>query len=339
MILVTGASGLVGSHLLLSLIKKGHSVKALATKESSKLKTLQTFIAYDKANEALFAKINWCFGDITDAEFLFEMLENVDYVYHCAAVVSFSPKEVDNMNRINIQGTETLVNMCLLRNVRKFCHVSSVAALGKTTNGDVITEETYFVTSPQNSNYGISKYNAEREVWRGAEEGLEVVVVNPSVILGPGDWQSGSSNMFSSAFKGLRYYSEGSTGFVDVRDVAEIMIQLMESSIHHQRYIVCAENLPYSEVFNRMHDCFDKKRPGIKASAALAAIVWRVEKIKSKITGSNPLITKETVEAAFQKVHFSNTKIKQALRYEFIPINQSIETICKLFLAQQKTKQ
>jgi nucleoside-diphosphate-sugar epimerase len=336
MILVTGASGLLGSQLILSLVKKGYQVKALATKESSKIKALQIFKCYDPKDEALFEKVTWCFGNINDSEFLFDILEHVEYVYHCAAIVSFNPKEINNMNHINVQGTEALVNMCLLRKVKKFCHVSSVAALGKNTDGSMVTEETHFVNSPQNSNYGISKYNAEREVWRASEEGLQVVIVNPSVILGPGDWCSGSSNMFSSAFKGLKYFSNGITGFVDVRDVANIMIQLMESNFHHQRYIVCAQNMKYSEVFNYMHDNFGKKRPSIKASKLLAAMVWRLEKIKSLITNSNPLITKETVDAAFQEVHFSNEKIKNALNYEFIPVKNSIETICKIFLQQQQ---
>jgi nucleoside-diphosphate-sugar epimerase len=335
MILVTGASGLLGSHLLLYLVKKGYNIKALATDESSKKKALKTFNAYQN-DSAYFEKINWCFGDITDSEFLYELLENVDYVYHCAAVVSFSPNDIENMNRINVNGTEALVNMCLLRNIKKFCHVSSVAALGKTTDGSIVTEETHFINSPQNSNYGISKYNAEREVWRASEEGLNIVIVNPSVILGPGDWNSGSSNMFSSAYKGLKYFSDGITGFVDVRDVAAIMIKLMEGNFNHQRYIVCAENIAYSEVFNLMHDNFNKKRPSVKASKALAAVVWRLEKLRSKITGKNPLITKETVEAAFQKVYFSNQKISNELNYNFIAVRESINVICKIFLAQQK---
>ena len=335
MILVTGASGLLGSHLILALLKNGYQVKALATAETSKNKALQTFKAYN-ADEVLFNKVTWCFGNITDSEFLFEILEGVDYVYHCAAVVSFSPKDIENMNHINVKGTEALVNMCLLRKIKKFCHVSSVAALGKNTDSDVITEETHFVNSPQNSNYGISKYNAEREVWRASEEGLQVVIVNPSVILGPGDWLTGSSNMFSSAYKGLKYFSDGVTGFVDVRDVAAIMIKLMESNINHQRFIVCAENLPYSEVFNQIHDNFGKKRPSIKASIFLAAIVWRIEKIKALLTNTNPLITRETVIAAFQKVHFSNQKVKTALKHEFIPIKKSLETICKIYLLQRK---
>lgn len=335
MILVTGASGLLGGHVLLMLAKKGFQIKALATKEISKIKALNTFKAYNKQDEKLFENIQWVFGSITDSEFLFEILEGVDVVYHCAAVVSFGPNDIEIMNQTNINGTEALVNMCLLKNIKKFCHVSSVAALGKNTDDSLITEETYFVNSPKNSNYGISKYNAEREVWRASEEGLPIVIVNPSVILGPGDWNTGSSNMFSSAYKGLKYYSEGVTGFVDVRDVANIMIQLMESNIQHQRFIVCAENLKYSDVFNQIHDAFGKKRPYIKASHFLAEIVWRLEKIKSKLTGTNPLITKETVDAAFQKVAFSNKKVKQTLNYNFIPISESISTICKIF-EQQK---
>jgi dihydroflavonol-4-reductase len=336
MILVTGASGLLGAHLLLSLVKRGYQVRALATNESSKIKAIKIFEAYDPADKALFDKIDWCFGTINDGEFLYEILEDVDYVYHCAAIVSFNTREIERMNFINIQGTETLVNMSLARKVKKFCHVSSVAALGKNTDGSEVDEETHFINSPQNSNYGISKYNAEREVWRASEEGLEVVIVNPSVILGPGEWNSGSSNMFSSAYKGLKYYSDGITGFVDVRDVVNIMVQLMEGNIHHERYIICAENLPYSNVFNKMHDCFGVKKPQIKASKFLAALVWRLEKLKSIIIGGNPLITKETVEAAFQKVTFSNEKVKQTLNYKFIPIHESIETICKIFLSQQK---
>ena len=336
MVLVTGASGLLGSHILLALLKKGYAVKALATAENSVAKAEKTFTAYNPNDADLFSKIQWVFGSINDTEFLLDTLKDITHVYHCAAVVSFSPSEIDNMNKINAGGTEALVNMCLLSKVEKFCHVSSVAALGKTLNGEAVNEETYFVSSPQNSNYGISKYNAEREVWRAAEEGLHVVVVNPSVILGPGDWNSGSSNMFSSAYKGLKYYSNGITGFVDVRDVAQIMIALMESNIVHERFLVCAQNLPYKDVFDMMHDCFNTKRPAIKASKFLAGIVWRLEKIKSLLMGGNPLITKETVDAAFQQVHYSNDKVIKTLNYTFIPIEETIKTNCAIFLQQKK---
>jgi nucleoside-diphosphate-sugar epimerase len=334
MVLVTGASGMLGSHVLLSLLKKGYQVKALSTSESSVHKALDTFKAYHKDDEKLFSQIKWCFGNINDGGLLYDLLEGVDYVYHCAAIVSFSPQDLEKMNETNIKGTEVLVNMCLHRNIKKFCHVSSVAALGKTNGDDMVTEDTYFVNSPQNSNYGISKYNAEREVWRAAEEGLKVVVVNPSVILGPGDWRSGSSNMFSNAYKGLKYYSNGVTGFVDVRDVAEIMIRLTESKIEQERFIICSENLQYAEVFNMIHDAFGVRRPYIKASAFLAAWVWRFEKLKSYLTGSRPLITKETVSAAFQQVRFSNQKISKSLQYQFKPVTESVREICEIYKAQ-----
>jgi len=336
MILVTGASGLLGSHLLLSLLKKGYQVKALATAESSISKVLTAFTAYNDEDEKLYAQINWHYGSITDTEFIYDLLADVDYVYHCAAIVSFSPLDIEKMNDTNTKGTEVLVNMCLLRKVKKFCHVSSVAALGKAGIDEFVTEETYFVNSPQNSNYGISKYNAEREVWRASEEGLKIVVVNPSVILGPGNWHSGSSNMFRNSFKGLKFFSDGITGFVDVRDVANIMIHLMEGNVENERFIVCSENLKYAEVFNMMHDAFGVRRPYIKATEFMASLVWRFEKWKSYFTGKQPLITKETVSAAFQQVKFSNEKIKGLLHYQFIPVNKSVQEICEIYTKQSK---
>jgi nucleoside-diphosphate-sugar epimerase len=335
--LVTGASGLLGSHVMRQLMLQGHSVIGLSQSENSASKAKLAFEVYNKEELNLYNQIAWKHGDINDTTFLYDILAEVDWVFHCAAIVSFEEKDKEKMEAINVEGTANLVNMSLLRNIKKFCHVSSVAALGKTKNDLLIDENTLFVHSPDNSNYGISKYGAEQEVWRGAEEGLTMVIVNPTVIIGPGDWKTGSSNLFTSSAKGMKFYSDGVTGFTDVRDVAAIMVQLTAANFKNERYVICAENLPYKQVFDWMHQAFNKKLPWLKASALAGAVVWRLEKFISFFTNKKPLITKETVSAAFQKVYFSNAKVVQALQYKFIPIKETIENTAAIY-KQQNTQ-
>ncbi len=333
MILVTGGTGLLGSHVLFYLAQKGNAVRVLYRSEAGKTAVLKTFLSYSTKGQTLFEKLEFVKGDVLDIFTLTDAMTDVKQVYHCAAMVSFAPKDADLMTRVNVEGTANVVNACLEMKIEKLCHVSSVAALGKAQLNEEVTETTFWKSSPENSVYSVSKYSSEREVWRGVQEGLLAIVVNPTVILGPGDWEKGSSNLFRSAKQGMKYYTGGITGFVDVRDVANCMIQLMESSLSNERYLLNADNFSYRKFFEIANTCFQNPPPHIRASLGLSNLVWRLEKIRSFFTGSNPLITKETTRAAHQQNFFSNQKISQTLGYSFIPIEQSIKETAARFTA------
>ena len=220
MILVTGGTGLVGAHLLYDLTSSGKKVRAIKRTSSDISVVKKVFSYYSADSENLLKNIEWVNAELSDVYSLLDAMEGVQEIYHCAAMVSFEKKKEEEMMKINIEGTANMVNAALAKSVSKFCHVSSIAALGRDEKGGFISEETFWKSSPDNSNYSISKYGAEREVWRAAEEGLNVVIVNPSLIIGGGNWTQSSSNMFSKGYKGIKYYSSGENGFIDVRDVS-----------------------------------------------------------------------------------------------------------------------
>lgn len=324
MIFVTGGTGLIGSHLLAALVKREERVRAIKRSTSS-----VEFVKKQIPDPALFNRIEWVEGDVTDVYSLLEAMEGITHVYHCAAVVSFSPKENSWMTKVNVEGTANVVNIALEKGIKKICHVSSVAAIGRTLNGETITEKTPWKTSPNNSNYALSKYGAEREVWRGTLEGVDAVIVNPSLVIGPGDWNDSSTKMFKKAHDGLRFYTSGINGFVDVRDVVRAMIVLMESDIKNERFIVSAENLPFRDFFDKVCEGFKKPKPSIHAGKFLSGLSWRLEALRSFFTGSKPLITKETARSANNQYYYANDKIKKALGFEFIPMHESIEETCR----------
>lgn len=332
MILLTGATGFLGSHVLYKLLLNGEKVRATKRANSSLDNIKRVFTFYGKDKLSLLDKVEWIEADLLDIFAVEDAVKNIDEIYHCAAVVSFNPKDKKIMLQTNARGTENLVNVAIEANVKKFCHVSSIAALGRNTTKDIITETTWWKPSPKNSDYSVSKYRAEREVWRASEEGLDVIIVNPSVIIGPGDFTSGAYKMMLQAYKGIPFYTDGSTAFVDVRDVADAMIKLMKSDIKNQRFIVSAENVTYRRFFDLLHDAFGKKRSSIKASKSMVQIARYVDKIKSVLTGSEHAITADTVNAVSSSHLYDNAKLTAQLDIKYIPIEQSVKEMCELFL-------
>lgn len=322
--LVTGSTGLVGSYLLFELTSRGEKVRALIRpgKDPSPVQKLfQTLNALPEQN----ALIEWVEGDITDPYSLLNALENVDKVYHCAALISFDPRKRKEMMHINIEGTANVVNACLQQKVKKLCHVSSIASLGRSEQGGIIDESARWKTSRRNSGYAVSKYGSEREVWRGIEEGLNAVIVNPSVILGVSNQQKATSRLFNSIDKMVPFYTEGVNGYVDVRDVAKSMILLMESPVNGERYVLNAENLSLRELFSLAAGLFNKRPPFISLNRPLLSIAWRAEWIRSKITGSSPLITRENARSAQAKSYYSAEKFIRQFDYKFLPVRKSLE--------------
>jgi dihydroflavonol-4-reductase len=315
MILVTGATGLVGSHLIQQLIQNGESVRAIYRKEIPA--------------KHFGSNVEWIKADILDILSLEDAMQNVLQVYHCAAVVSFNPSKKSSLQKTNIEGTANVVNACINTGVKKLLFVSSVAALGRIREDKPIDESMNWTPETSNSEYGKTKYMAELEVWRGMGEGLDVAVVNPVIILGAGDWTSGSSAIFKSAFDEFPWYTSGMSGFVDVQDLVKAMITIMQSSVSGERFIISGTNAYYKDVFALMAKYFKKKAAHKKVTPFLANIVWRMEAIKAKFTGKDPLLTKETAKTAQAKVSFNNHKLLQCFpAFSYTDMEKSIERIC-----------
>ncbi len=332
MIFVTGGTGFLGSHLIYQLIKKGEKVKALKRKDSSFEMIQRIFSFFDKSGVELLQKIEWVEGDLLDIYTLEEFLEGVRVIYHCGALVSFQRADKMRMQKVNIEGTANLVNAAINKNVSRFCHVSSIAAIGRADNDQVIDEDVVWKSSQVNSSYAVSKYGSEREVWRGMEEGLNAVIVNPSVILGPGELNSGIASMIRMVRKGFSFYTQGVNGFVDVRDVAKAMLDLTEKDISGQRFIISAENLMYRQIFNWIAEYFKIQKPKYLAGQWMSEIAWRFFHLRKMITSKKPLITKETARTANNKYLYTNKKVLKTLDFQFLPVEQSVVDSCTFFV-------
>lgn len=328
MILVTGGTGLVGSHLLYHLSLKNDAIRAIYRTASSLEKVKKVFSFYTD-DDTFFSKIEWFKADITQVPAMIPAFLGVKHVYHCAAFISFNRKDYREMRKVNIHGTAIIVNLSVDAKIEKLCFVSSIAAVGESLNGSLIDEECEWNKELDNSGYSITKFGAEMEVWRASQEGVEVVIVNPGVILGSGFWTAGSGKLFSQVYNGFKYYTEGITGFVSVQDVVKPMIQLMNAAIKNERFILVAENKSFKEIFFSIADGFGKKRPSIKVKPWQTAIFWRFSWLVSKITGVAPLITKYSARSAHSISKYSSEKIKNTIGYQFETVEKSIERICK----------
>ncbi|MCF6168072.1 NAD-dependent epimerase/dehydratase family protein [Lutibacter sp.] len=331
MILVTGGTGLVGSHLLYQLVLKNNTVRAIHRKNSNLNAVRKVFSYYSADFETLFDKIEWIEADITDVYSLEKAFKNVTEVYHAAALISFNPKDNKAMRKVNIEGTSNIVNLCIAQKVRKLCYVSSIATIEKSIDNKIIDENCEWNIELNNYGYAITKHGAEMEVWRASQEGVDMVIVNPGVILGAGFWHNGPGELFTKIYNGLKFYSEGVTGFVSATDVVKVMIQLMKSDIKNERYILVSENVSFKDVFFKIADSFNKKRPSIKTTKLMSAIGWRLEKIRAFFTRKHPLLTKQSSKAIHNKHYYASEKIKKAINFKFEPVFTTIEAVCKLY--------
>jgi nucleoside-diphosphate-sugar epimerase len=329
MILVTGGTGLVGSHLLYHLLLENDSVRAIHQRNSDLNAVKRVFQLYVDDADHLFNKIRWVEASLNDIPELEKAFENVRYVYHCAAIISFASKDYQIMRKVNIHGTTNVVNLCISNQVDKLCFVSSVAAIENGAEGELMDETDNWNNAIDKSGYAITKYGAEMEVWRASQEGIPVVIVNPGVILGSGFLQKGSGTLFSNVQKGLKFYTEGITGFVGVQDVVKVMMRLMASTVINERYILISENLSYKNVLFMMADALGKQRPKIRINKLISAWVWRLEFLRSKISLSTPLLTKYTAKSALSNHPYTAQKIKNELNFEFEPIKSTIERVAR----------
>jgi len=260
--------------------------------------------------------------------------KDVDYVYHCAAFVSFEPDKYHQLRKINIEGTANIVNLCIAHKVKKLCYVSSIAAIGHHANPEqLITEETHWNPEDDNSVYAITKYGAEIEVWRGTQEGVPAVILNPGIIIGPGYWNSGgSSSLIKKIYKGMPYYTHGVTAYVDVHDVVNTMVMLMESGIQNERFIVISENLSFKEFQDKTAAALRVKSASKEATPFILALGWRLDWLHHILTGKRRRLSKQMAQSSKSITKYDATKLKNALDFEFKPMDDSINGTCLLFL-------
>ena len=338
-ILLTGGTGMLGSELMLQLLREGHELTATYRSAHKIDFTRRQFELAGQSDESSFSRIRWEQCDLLDVVRLEEVMQGAEQVYHSAALVSFDTGDDQALIDNNVQTTANVVNCALDQKVEKLLHVSSVAALGRNQHGGYIDESSRWTGSKGNSAYARSKYQAELEVWRAYEEGLPVVVVNPSIIIGAGDWQTGSSALFGKIANGFKFYSEGINAYVDVRDVAAASIALMKAGITGERFVLMAENRSYREVFEMIADALEVKAPSIEAKPWMGALVWRLEKLRSLITGKRPMVTPDTVRTSFQENYYSNQKVKEFLGLEFRSLQDTVHYYARLFQRDHETNQ
>jgi len=317
MILVTGATGFLGAELIHQLTAQQLEVRALKRNGSTIPALLQ--------NNPL---VKWYIADINESETLAEAFEDITQVYHCAAFISFNPKDKAKLLHVNIEGTSNIVNLCTDHQIR-LVHVSSIAALGNPKKGAQITEKDFWEYDSKVHAYAISKYEGEMEVWRGIAEGLDAVIVNPSVIIGKNAGFEGSGAIFKLVKEGLKFYTDGATGIVDVTDVAKSMIALMASNISGERFTVSADNLNYKDFFAEIAKGFGIKAPSTEAKPWMLDLAWRVAKLASIFSGKAPALTRDAARSSFNLSYYSNQKIKSAIGIEFKPLKESIKEVCE----------
>lgn len=333
MILVTGGTGLVGSHLLYHLTIENDDIIAIYRTQEKIEKTKKVFSYYTEEFQELFNKIKWVKADITEIPSLKPIFEhNISTVYHCAALVSFAPKDYFKMRHVNIEGTANVVNFAIEKKVNKFCFVSSIAAIGDSVNGEFINEENEWVDNGDKHGYAITKYGAEMEVWRGSQEGMDVVIVNPGVILGSGFFDEGSGKMFNQVYNGFKFYTEGITGFVSVKDVVSSMISLTKSNIKNERFILVSENKSFKDILFSIAENFKVKKPSIKATPLMTSIFWRIDWFLTLITGKDPLMTKNSARSSHNQEFYNSDKIQNSINFEFEKIDKSIQDVCSDFI-------
>ncbi|GGZ85033.1 NAD-dependent epimerase/dehydratase family protein [Algibacter mikhailovii] len=327
MILVTGGTGLVGAHLLYKLTSGEEKIRAIYRNDKKLENTKNVFSYYTKDYETAFESIEWVKADLLDIPALSNAFKGITRLYHCAAFVSFEPDKYPLLRKTNIEGTANIVNLSISNNIDKLCYVSSIATLGTTLDNSLITEDTIWEPEADNNVYAITKYGAEIEVWRGTQEGLNAVIVNPGVILGAGIWKYGSGSIFKKAAQGLKFYTKGTVGLIAVEDVVNIMIALMDSKIINERYILIAENWSFKKFLQAVAKSINRKVPTKTASQLLLNIAWRLDWVNHKVTGKRRQLTKHLAKSLSTESCYSNNKIKTALAYKFKSIEETITAV------------
>ncbi|WP_432411931.1 NAD-dependent epimerase/dehydratase family protein [Rasiella sp. SM2506] len=331
MILVTGGTGLVGSHLLYLLLKDGQKVRAIHRKGSD-LTVLTKVLSYYTENvPSLLKNLEWFEANITDIPRLEAAFKEITHVYHVAAYVDFNPKNYYKLKKANIEGTANVVNLCLSHQIKKLCHVSSIATLGDAIGNEILNEETYWNPEAKNSVYAITKYGAEMEVWRATQEGLDSVIVNPGVILGEGLWHKGSGSIVSRVAKGLKYFTTGGIALVDVQDVTKAMTALMKSDIKNQRFILVAKNIGYKEFLGTLAEKLGAQHPSKKIAKWKLVLFSKLDWSFSFFFSTKRKLLSTHVESLYTFNTYDGTAITKTISFEYTPLNETLKRVAGNF--------
>jgi nucleoside-diphosphate-sugar epimerase len=327
MILVTGGTGLLGTHLLYKLTAQQKNVRAIY-RTQQKLETVKkVFSYYTDSVDVLFNAIEWVEADITDVPALDSAFKSVNQVYHCAANLSFNPKDYKISRSVNVEGTANIVNLCLSHKITKLCHVSSIATLGEDVKGLINETTPWDLENNKKNIYAITKYDAELEVWRGVHEGLDVVIVNPGVILGSGFWNSGTGELFKKAANGFNYFTTGSVGVADVNTVVDTMITLTESDVVNEQFVVVSKNVSYQQLLETIIKAFGKTKLLKKVQRWQLLVFLQLDILKSVLTGSKRSLYKANINSAFKQLYYDNSKLKNTIDYQHLSLIESVSGI------------
>jgi len=321
--LITGATGLLGTHIALELLARGQQVRALSRAGSSQKSMKQVFAHYGSFD--LFQRIEWVEGELEDVSSLIDALKGCITVYHCAAIVSYHPADRKQMYKVNVEGTANIVNACINQEGVALAHVSSIAAIGRTKESTHLNENSEWVEGERTTHYAITKHLSEMEVWRGIQEGLNAVILNSGLIIGPGSFSRSSGGMFSRIDQGIPFYPPGGTGFISAPDAARTLVELMHQEKFGHRYIAVAENKTMLDVFSKVAEALGKKAPSKEVTPLLLNIALFVEKIKEWFTGKKAMVTREVLRNMERQYLFENSKLKDTLDFSFQSIDAAID--------------
>ena len=335
MVLVTGATGILGRVIVLELLKRGKIVRAAKRRSSNLEEVRHSFQFYTENPDDFFNKIEWMNVDFEDIHSLQTAMIGIDEVYHCAATVSFHPADQRKMYHTNIEGTKNLLFACEGSGVKKFCFVSSIAVLDGVNEKDETDENSDYNQKLDHSAYAVSKHFSEMEVWRAAAEGLNTVIVNPGIIIGSGNWTQSSGMLFANLAK--PYTFSGGASYVDVRDVAKASIELMDNNIFNERFILISENKRYAEVAS-----YVRQKMGLSSPKIIPSAVLTVGRVLNFVFGwlFSPLrmVDKVNTESVTSMSNVSNDKIVKTLGFKFIPVNESIDFHLENYRTDKKSK-
>ena len=332
--LITGGTGIVGAHLVAEGLARGERLRLLV-REGSDRRGLERVLRHYRPDDAdALDQLEFIEGDVTDVIGLAEAMEGVRQVYHAAAIVSFDPRDTGRMQEVNITGTANVVNAALSHGVDRLCHVSSIGALGHAT-GTPIDERTPWNADERHSAYAVSKYEAELEVQRGVAEGLDAVIANPCLIIGPGAGGRSSMTLVERVRRGTRFYPPGSTAVVDARDVAKACMDLMQREGKGERYLLSGENVTYQKLFTLLAEAFGNTPPHVRVRSSWLALAWRLERLRTLFAGGHPLVTRDTVRTSLMQRSFSNEKVRAKLGMEFRSAQEMTQNVAEFLLAQR----
>jgi nucleoside-diphosphate-sugar epimerase len=334
MILVTGGTGLVGGHLLYRFRESELHITAIYRNKEHIAKTRAIFESYATGDGVLVDRFNWVQADVTEQPSLEPIMNGVTHIYHCAALIEDT---FAALKHVNVMGTENLVNVALHYGVQKFCYVSSIATLGEPVGDRPINEEDFFNLDGVHSHYAISKYGGEMEVWRASQEGLDVIIVNPGVILGEGNWGAGSGKLFSKTASGQPFYTSGSSGFVDVQDVVDVMQHLMESDVVNERFILVAANETYKNVLSSIATSLNKKAPYVHLRKGLLYIIY-VFQVLGSIIGFRKTLSRATIYSLVNTSIYSSSAVQETLDFSFQPLQATIERVAQAYVKTKKNQ-